>query len=196
MKISKQLDVNIRELEKQFTDCSDIIHRPLVAAGRTVYVVYVDSLIDRDLVEGEFLKNMMYGVDRIPDTNVFDFIQKQVITTADTKAADTIWDAVLGEHGAFYFRVQPGADYFQPEVSGTGCSECGIRGLCPGTKGQLYRVYADQYAARAPAHPGYTAEDHSEENRRPVSDGYNDYVYGRDRPPGDCPGYPGTAGQL
>ena len=95
MKISKQLDVNIRELEKQFTDCSDIIHRPLVAAGRTVYVVYVDSLIDRDLVEGEFLKNMMYGVDRIPDTNVFDFIQKQVITTADTKAADTIWDAVL-----------------------------------------------------------------------------------------------------
>lgn len=66
MKISKQLDVNIRELEKQFTDCSDIIHRPLVAAGRTVYVVYVDSLIDRDLVEGEFLKK--YDVWRGPDT--------------------------------------------------------------------------------------------------------------------------------
>ena len=95
MKISKQLNVNIKELEKQFMNCNDIIHRPLIAAGLTIYVVYVDSLIDRNLVEAEFLRNMMYGVGKIPDTNVFEFIQKQVLTTADTKAVDNTEDAIL-----------------------------------------------------------------------------------------------------
>lgn len=95
MKISKQLNANIKEVEKRFRDCNDVIHRPLVAAGLPIYVVYVDSFIDRQLVEGEFLKNMMYGVDRMPDTDVFEFIQEYVLTTADTKAVENIDDAIL-----------------------------------------------------------------------------------------------------
>ena len=56
MNISEQLDENIEELKKRFKDCQDVIQRKMIAAGMPIYVVYVDSMIDRELVEGEFLK--------------------------------------------------------------------------------------------------------------------------------------------
>lgn len=95
MNISKKLDENIRELEKRFKDCNDVVKRRLVAAGLPIYVVYVDSMIDRDLIEGEFLKNLMYGIDRMPDKDIFSFVQTYGMTTADTKEGKTIEDAVL-----------------------------------------------------------------------------------------------------
>ena len=63
MNISEQLDENIEELKKRFKDCQDVIQRKMIAAGMPIYVVYVDSMIDRELVEGEFLKNIMYSLD-------------------------------------------------------------------------------------------------------------------------------------
>ena len=62
MNISEQLDENIEELKKRFKDCQDVIQRKMIAAGMPIYVVYVDSMIDRELVEGEFLKNIMYSI--------------------------------------------------------------------------------------------------------------------------------------
>ena len=95
MNISSQLEMNIEELKKRFENCQDVIQRRMIAAGLPVYVVYVDSMIDRELVEGEFLKNIMYGLEYMPKTDVLDFLQERAITTADTKAAETLEDAVL-----------------------------------------------------------------------------------------------------
>ena len=95
MNISGQLEDNIQELKKRFENCQDVIQRQMIATGLPIYVVYVDSMIDRELVEGEFLKNIMYSLDNMPKTNVFEFLQKQAMTTADTKAADTLEDAIL-----------------------------------------------------------------------------------------------------
>ena len=95
MNISEQLDENIEELKKRFKDCQDVIQRKMIAAGMPIYVVYVDSMIDRELVEGEFLKNIMYSLDSMPRKNVFEFLQERAMTTADTKAAETLEDAIL-----------------------------------------------------------------------------------------------------
>lgn len=74
------------------------------------YVVYVDSMIDRELVEGEFLKNIMYSLDSMPRTEVFEFLQTRALTTADTKAAETLEDAILavlsGDTAVFWRTAQ------------------------------------------------------------------------------------------
>ncbi|MDD3223022.1 MAG: spore germination protein [Clostridia bacterium] len=95
MKISEKLDENIKELGKWFENCEDIVKKKMMAAGLPIYIVYVDSMIDRDLVEGEFLKNIMYGLGEMPDKNVLTFLQTRALTTADTKIAETLEDAVL-----------------------------------------------------------------------------------------------------
>ena len=48
MNISSQLEINIKELKKRFENCQDVIQRQMVATGLPIYVVYVDSMIDRD----------------------------------------------------------------------------------------------------------------------------------------------------
>ena len=90
MNISDRLEDNIQELKKRFKNCQDVIQRQMIATGLPIYVVYVDSMIDRELVEGEFLKNIMYSLEYMPKTEVFEFLQKQAMTTADTKAAETL----------------------------------------------------------------------------------------------------------
>ena len=95
MNISSQLEANIEELKKRFENCQDVIQRQMVATGLPIYVVYVDSMIDRELVEGEFLKNIMYSLEYMPKTDVFEFLQERAVTTADTKEAKTLEDAIL-----------------------------------------------------------------------------------------------------
>ena len=84
MRISEHLEDNIKELKKRFNNCDDIVQREMMVADLPMYIVYVDSMIDRELVEGDFLKNLMYGLEEIPKKNTFDFLQKQAMTTADT----------------------------------------------------------------------------------------------------------------
>ena len=95
MRISEHLEDNIKELKKRFNNCDDIVQREMMVADLPMYIVYVDSMIDRELVEGDFLKNLMYGLEEIPKKNTFDFLQKQAMTTADTKAAELFEDAVV-----------------------------------------------------------------------------------------------------
>ena len=95
MNISSRLETNIEELKKRFENCQDVIQRQMVATGLPIYVVYVDSMIDRELVEGEFLKNIMYSLEYMPKTDVFEFLQERAVTTADTKEAKTLEDAIL-----------------------------------------------------------------------------------------------------
>ena len=47
MKFSGRLDENIREIKERFTDCGDIISRCLNVGEKRLFLVYVDSMIDR-----------------------------------------------------------------------------------------------------------------------------------------------------
>ena len=128
MNISEQLDENIEELKKRFKDCQDVIQRKMIAAGMPIYVVYVDSMIDRELVEGEFLKNIMYSLDSMPRKNVFEFLQERAMTTADTKAAETLEDAILavlsGDTAIFLEDCPKALIISSKKISDPGSSEC------------------------------------------------------------------------
>lgn len=68
--ISPVLEENIKYLEQRFADCADVVRRRLwVGANHyPVYVLYMDSMINRDLVEGDILKNLMFSLGDVPKT--------------------------------------------------------------------------------------------------------------------------------
>lgn len=95
MNISGRLKDTIRELEKQFSDCHDVVHQEMTIAGINCYVVYIDSMIDRDLIEGDVLKNLIYELDILPEENTVSYLRKNAVSTADTKAVMNLDEAVL-----------------------------------------------------------------------------------------------------
>ena len=96
MDISSQLEENVNRLEIVLKDCADVVHRRLSIAEVDAYLVYVDSMMDRELVEGDFLKDLMYGLEKIPETDPIEFIQMKALTTADSKLL-TVFDEAIVE---------------------------------------------------------------------------------------------------
>ena len=95
MKISTHLEETVTELDRRFKDCGDVVRRELDISGRKVYVSYIDSMIDREMVEGEFLWDMMYKMGPLPEKNIAAFLQKNAVATVDTKTVDALEDAIL-----------------------------------------------------------------------------------------------------
>lgn len=95
MKISTHLEETVTELDRRFKDCGDVVRRELDISGRKVYVAYIDSMIDREMVEGEFLWDMMYKMGPLPEKNIAVFLQKNAVATVDTKTVDALEDAIL-----------------------------------------------------------------------------------------------------
>ena len=96
MEISNQLEENINRLEDILIDCADVVRRRLSIAGVDAYLMYVDSMIDRELIEGDFLKDLMYGLKKIPEQDRMEFIQTKALTTADSKLL-TLFDETIVE---------------------------------------------------------------------------------------------------
>ena len=95
MAISMRLEENIERLDLRLKDCGDVVHHKLRLANVPVYVVYMDSMIDRELVEGDLFRNLMYGLHEIPERQRMEFIQTRALTTADTKTVETVDEAIL-----------------------------------------------------------------------------------------------------
>ena len=95
MDISYQLEVNVNRLEYVLKDCADVVHRHLSIAGVDAYLVYVDSMIDRELIEGDFLRDLMYGLKKIPEQDPVEFIQTTALTTADSKLLTVFDEAII-----------------------------------------------------------------------------------------------------
>ena len=55
MILSENIEVNIKKIETLLEGCADVVHRKMIIANVTAYVIYMDSMIDRELIEGEFL---------------------------------------------------------------------------------------------------------------------------------------------
>lgn len=63
--ISLNLDENIAFFKNKFKDCSDIIYRNLQISDTQVYVIYIDGLIDKNLLMEQVLEKLLFCRDVI-----------------------------------------------------------------------------------------------------------------------------------
>jgi spore germination protein len=93
-KVNRNLEINIQMIEHLFEGCADAVMRKLCMGEQKLglYVVYMDSMYDRDLVDGVLLKTLLFDVGRLPETNVGDFIMKHCLATADISEKDQLCD--------------------------------------------------------------------------------------------------------
>lgn len=90
------LEKNITYLESVFKDSDDVVKRSLWVGENKywIYMVYMDSMNDRMLVEGKILKNLMYDLKTVPEDRGLDYLKDNGITSADVKAVDSMEDAL------------------------------------------------------------------------------------------------------
>lgn len=87
---------NVRYIDDKFKDWGDIVKREIKIGAdynTSAYIVYIDDMCDRDLIENQIMKNFMINM-RIPENNV-DMYLENGITTADIKLSDNIDDSIL-----------------------------------------------------------------------------------------------------
>ena len=65
IKIQTELETNIRYIESRFEGCADAVMRRILVGDEKLglYVVYMDSMYDRDFIDGVVLKSLLF--DRI-----------------------------------------------------------------------------------------------------------------------------------
>lgn len=95
MGISEHIQQVIEELRQRFEHCGDVVQRELVIADVKFYVVYMDSMIDRGLVEETVIKEMMYNLDAIPKKHRVEYLQTQAVVTADSKIMTDLEAVIL-----------------------------------------------------------------------------------------------------
>ncbi|MCL2618939.1 MAG: spore germination protein, partial [Defluviitaleaceae bacterium] len=99
--ISVSIDANIAEMERLFTDFGDMVRRRFKAGtGRYVYLMYLDNMVDREMVEWRIMRPLVKpsrGLD--VSASLLDFITNGGLNTADFSEASgmkEMADAVLG----------------------------------------------------------------------------------------------------
>lgn len=99
MNISKDLDVNIKYFEDTFKDCGDIVkYKFPVGVNKDIwcYIVYVDGMIDRNLIDDSVMNVLIHQIREVPPTtdeiknNIFDALKFGGITTADLNETEDI----------------------------------------------------------------------------------------------------------
>ncbi len=105
MKVYKNLNSNINYLRNSFKDCGDIVERQLNIgenADIPIYVVYIDMLVDRKVVEDNIISPLMYRIKQLPptkeniNTNLFNALVNGGFATADLKISNTLVDVEDG----------------------------------------------------------------------------------------------------
>lgn len=86
----------VKYIDDKFKDWGDIVKREIRIGKdfeRAVYIVYIDDMVDRDLIENQIIKNLMIFL-KIPN-NIEDKLVERGITTADISTKNVIDDALL-----------------------------------------------------------------------------------------------------
>ena len=100
--VSQNIDDNISYLENLFENCGDIVKRKFpVGVNKDIwlYVIYVDDMVSRELIESRVIDTLMIEIKKTPpDENNFNYnLFKELvdggITTADIKEIDNLDDA-------------------------------------------------------------------------------------------------------
>ena len=94
--ISSDLQETMGRLQAEFKNCSDVVQKQLYLGKNKfpVYMIYMDSMINRDLVESEILKAMMFSMGEVPLEKPLEFILNYGMTTADVKAETDYYKAL------------------------------------------------------------------------------------------------------
>lgn len=95
MLISRHLNQTLQKLKIDLDQCGDVVWRKMHIGGVDACLLYMDSMIDRELIEGDFLRDLMYGVQQLPKNDPLAFIQEYALTTADSKLLTDYENAVL-----------------------------------------------------------------------------------------------------
>ena len=68
-KIETELETNIRYIESRFEGCADAVMRRILVGDEKMgmYVVYMDSMYDRDFIDGVVLKSLLFDRIQLPD---------------------------------------------------------------------------------------------------------------------------------
>lgn len=98
--IVPDLDENIAYIEKRFEGCADVVMRRLWMGDEKleIYVIYMDSMYDRDFVDGVLLKSLLFDVSWLPERHAGQAIFNKYLATADVKEIsrlDDLMDEVL-----------------------------------------------------------------------------------------------------
>lgn len=101
------IEKNIRQIQNAFAGCADAVMRRLYVGLQKleIYVVYMDSMYDREMIDGILLKNLLFDAEPLPEENAGDYILKQCLATADVKAEkclDRAVDEVLKGNTALF----------------------------------------------------------------------------------------------
>lgn len=107
MNINKNLDKNIKYLESVFSDCGDIVKRKFPLGynqSQQLYVIYIDVMTDRDLIENVIMNSLMVEIRKTPPNykalqeDIYTALKDGGLTTADFKETldmDTAVDEIL-----------------------------------------------------------------------------------------------------
>ena len=86
-KIETELEINIRYIESRFEGCADAVMRRILVGDEKLgmYVVYMDSMYDRDFIDGVVLKSLLFDRIQLPDQNAGQVIFNKYLAAADVK---------------------------------------------------------------------------------------------------------------
>lgn len=93
--ITPILDDNIKALESLFENCSDVVTRRFTVGGDhkvDVYTSYIDNMVDRQLLEQNVIKNLMYKMDLLPAVRQYEYIRDKALQSVDIKELTTMDD--------------------------------------------------------------------------------------------------------
>lgn len=93
------LQENIDAFEVLFDKCADVIKRKFTIGGDNkvdIYIAYIDNLVNRDSIEEDMIKYLVYKMDNMPKEDQFAYIKAKGLRTADLSEVITMEDVVQG----------------------------------------------------------------------------------------------------
>ncbi len=97
--MSINLEENINTFNTLFKDCDDLVKRRFTIGGANkvdIYFLYMDNMINKELLEEDTLRYLLYKMDELPEENKFDYIKAKGLRSADVKELDTVQAIVDG----------------------------------------------------------------------------------------------------
>ncbi|HIT89543.1 MAG TPA: spore germination protein, partial [Candidatus Merdenecus merdavium] len=91
--LSTRLDDNIKVLDSLFENCGDVIKRQFTIGTTNkvdIYISYIDNMIERQLLEQNVIRNLLFRMDGLPSKKKYDYIKDLALQTADTKDQTTM----------------------------------------------------------------------------------------------------------
>lgn len=91
-KVNRNLEDNIAYLQQRFANCADVVQKKMYIGTNhyPIYVLYMDSMIDRALIEGYILNTLLFSVDTIEGQSPLEYIKDCAMLSANIQMLSDI----------------------------------------------------------------------------------------------------------